>query len=258
MSFIQLIPSRFTNLFPKKTKKTINFAGLVLLMILVGCQPAVSTAPPTPEVLRVAYTPAVKSLGESLHRCAESLPLIGLAIDEVPADLLASSSGDLTFRLGLPEKAPAYAAVVGWEEVVIVVNSANVVTSLPIQMVSDIYNGKIVQWNDVTPQGLSQPVQVWSYPPGDELNQIFQAAFLSGKTPAAPTYLAPDADAMLEAISKNPAAIGFLLKSQLNGNVHQVVLSGETSDNLRQPILSLAQAEPQGNLRQLLLCLQKP
>jgi hypothetical protein len=242
----------------KQNTMPLKIIGWVLLALLTACQPAVSTPPPTPAVLQVAYTPAVKAINESLHRCAENLPLIGLVVNEVPANQVDSMPVDLIFRLGMPEKAPDYAAVISWDEVILLVHPDNAITNLPGQMVSDIYSGKITRWNEAAQEGASQPIQVWSYPLGGELSQIFQAAFLGGGPPAAPTYLAPDSAAMLEAISKNPAAVGYLLKSQLNDSVHLVSLGGETSANLRQPVLALTQAEPQGNLRQLLLCLQQP
>jgi ABC-type phosphate transport system substrate-binding protein len=197
------------------------------------------------------------------------LPEIGLVTFETPADRLNPGRVDFALRFG-PQPGPAqntpfpfFAAVLSTDEVVLAVNSTNPVISLTSQLIGAIFSGQVTQWNDLDSQKVTPlptetglAIQVWSYPPGDDVRQVFDKAFMQGKTPAGQTYLAPDSSAMLEALAQNPGAVGYLLKSQLNSEVRSVRVNGIPSSNLAQPILALSLKEPEGYARQLLLCLQ--
>ena len=204
-----------------------------------------------------------------LNHCASSLPEIGLTTTETTADRLDSTRIDFALRFGAePDPAqntpsPFFAAVLSSDTIVLVVNPSNPITSLTLQQISTIFSGQVTQWSDLdaqksTPQptetGLA--IQVWSYPAGDDVRQVFDQAFMQGLTPSEQPYLAPDPGAMLEAISKNPGAIGYLLKSQGTAAVRAVNILGNPSFNLTQPVIALSLKEPQGNARQMLLCLQ--
>ena len=231
---------------------------LVIIILLAACQqtPALRSPLPTPEILRIQYTPALRSWAAALHRCANDLPLAGLVVNETPANRLDLAASDLALRFGPAALLPPSALKLGMDEVVLIVNPANPAASLDPGAVASIYTGKVVQWNDLL-KGQTHPIQAWSYLPGDDLRQVFDAAFL-GDQPLTPrAYLAPDAAAMLEAVAKEPSAIGYVLKSLLDKTVRQLSLNGQPAFDLRQPILALAKSEPHGNLRQLLLCLQK-
>jgi ABC-type phosphate transport system substrate-binding protein len=142
--------------------------------------------------------------------------------------------------------------------VVVIVNPANSVNNLASSMIGEIYSGKIRNWEEVIKGGTDQTIRVWSYLTGDDQRQVFDLAFLVGKEPSYQTYLAPDANAMLEAVTNDANAIGYILKSLVEPGVRQVSLNGAAINSLRQPVLALAQNEPQGNLKQLLLCVQNP
>jgi hypothetical protein len=232
--------------------------GLIMVLLLTACQPLTRTPPPTPEVLRVQYTPSLRDWTADLNRCATRLPLIGLLVTEVPVNRLDLTQAELALRFGPADKTSGYASVVGWDEVVVIVNPANPTASLAPSVISGIYSGKIQNWMEVMKGAKDQSIRVWSYLARDDQRQIFDLAFLDGKALSKQAYQAPDPIAMLEAVAKDPYAIGYILKSQLDQSVRQVGLEGATENSLRQPILALAQKEPQGNLRQLLLCLQNP
>ncbi len=234
----------------------VPLACLLLVLSLAACQaPAVRTAPPTPEILRVQYSPALRGWVTALNGCANHLPLIGLEVKEIPADQLDLAVADLALRFGPAQKQPTYAAQLGMDEVVLVANPANLLSNLTPAEVTAIYTRKTTQWSDLV-NGQSQLIQAWSYLPGDDLRQVFDLAFLGGDHLTPHAYLAPDTTAMLEAVSKEPAAIGFMLKSQVDQTVKIIRLDGQPAADLNQPILALANNEPQGNLRQLILCMQ--
>jgi hypothetical protein len=254
-----------------------NLACAHIIRILVGflllfasaCQPLTATVLPTPEIIRVEYTPALGAWTAPLNRCASSLPEIGLATAETPAGQLDPTRVNFALRFG-PQPDPAqnipspfFAAVLSSDEVVVVVTPSNPISSLTPQQISAIFSGQHTGWSDLDsptvtplPTDTGRTIQAWSYPAGDDVRQVFDQAFMQSMAPSDQTYLAPDAGAMLEALGKNPGAIGYLLKSQVTSTVQKVNLNGIPAFNLTQPILALSSKEPLGNTRQLLLCLQ--
>jgi hypothetical protein len=54
-------------------------------------------------------------------------------------------------------------------------------------------------------------------------------------------FLAPDPGAMLEAISEDPAAIGFIPRRWLEEIVSSVTITDVEDEELRQPILALSE-----------------
>jgi ABC-type phosphate transport system substrate-binding protein len=101
-------------------------------------------------------------------------------------------------------------------------------------------------------------MRVWSYPEGDDTRRAFDTAVLFGQRLTREAQLAPDPQAMLEAISSNTTAIGYLPERwvQNNPGVRSVSLNQKLAEALRQPVLALSEGEPVGNVRTLLLCLQ--
>ncbi len=186
----------------------------LLLLLSAACQPLTATVQPTPEIVQIQYTPALSSWTAALNRCASSLPQIGLVTSEMPANQLDPSRVDFALHFG-PQidpvqstPLPFFASVLSSDEIVLAVDAANPVASLTPPMINAIFSGPVTLWNDLTIQkATSQPtevslaIQVWSYPPGDDVRQVFDKAFLQGTSPASQTYLAPDAGVMLEALT---------------------------------------------------------
>jgi hypothetical protein len=62
---------------------------------------------------------------------------------------------------------------------------------------------------------------------------------------------------MLESISSNPGAIGYLPRAWLSGTkVNPIELETDASTALQLPVLVQAAHEPQGELRTFIACLQ--
>jgi hypothetical protein len=253
-----------------KTQRWIGL-GLILavLMLSSGCQPLTATLPPTPEIVRVQLTPALNSWDNKLHTCAAALPGIGLVVDSVPADQLDPNSVDLSLRFGLPtefsQKTTEVSSpvILSTDTLVIIVNASNPLEQLSPETVAAIFSGRITRWNDLQPESsAAQPattdneIQAWSLPQGDDVRQVFDEAFMQGSNLYRQTHFAPDLTAMLEAISDNPGAIGYLLSSQVQASVRVLNVEGQPGIDLEQPVLAYATQYPQGKVRQLLLCLQ--
>lgn len=238
-------------------------AVLVLAAILAGCLPADAPPPPTPQVLRLQVTPALSGWSGRLQACALRDPTIGLAVDERPAGDLDLRQADAALRLGPPPQEAAHALVLGWEEIVLIANPESPRDSLTLDELRSAYSGRAVEWGSPAGQAgatptssAALPIHAWTYPPGDDLRAAFEGALWSGQPPAARLSEAPSPSAMLQAVAEDPAAIGYIPKSLLNDTFRELTVEGAPLGDLRQPVLALVSAEPQGALRSFLVCLQ--
>jgi hypothetical protein len=239
-----------------------------LLLLLAGCaQVEIQAPPPTSQPLTVDYTPALRTWQPALYACASTLPEIALFTHEVPAERLDLQAADLALRLGAPQSNLDFFAVqIGEERVIAIVHPENPLEDMGGAILRGLYTGQISNWAEAAP-GFDADVQVWTYPPGDETRQTWEAALFGAAPPAVQGLLAPDPQAMLEAVAGEPGALGYLPRSWLaqgsvaqgsvaQGSVRELLLPVELADRLRQPVLAVAAQEPQGAARALLACLQ--
>jgi len=242
-------------------RRWIGFAVAALLAggNLSGCQPLAAAPLPTPQAIRVQISPSLRPWTEDLHACASGLAGAGLVLDEIPASGMDPLQADLSLRLGGSVGENIYAAAIGEEEIVMVVHPSNPMDELAFADLQGMYAGSVGSWEEISgsPASLAgQPIQIWSYLPGEDTRSGFDAAVLSGRDTAPVVNLAPSPKAMLEAVAGSPSAIGFVPGRWVDETVRPVAvdLPGEA---LREPVLALSAKEPQGQPRQLLLCLQK-
>jgi hypothetical protein len=235
-------------------KLATRFSWLAFIL-LTGCNSPPNVTPaPTAQTLTIAITPVLQPLGDALHRCAVAHPEIALIVNEAPASTIEDNRADLAFRLGEPPGEIHYAAPVAWDQVVVILHPDNPVESLTGEDLLSLFTGHFSNWKEVG--GPDREVIVWVFSPGDETHQIFDAAILQGETVSSLALLAPNSAAMLEGISSDPAAIGYLPKAWLTTEVRTLQLDERTSSSLHHPVLALASAEPQGLVRTFLICLQ--
>ncbi len=231
---------------------------LLTCLFLAGCStPLTATSPPTPPAVDVEITPALRPLAGALHTCALAHPEIALFLDETPASSLDPAR--LGFRLGETPGGDGFAAPVGREQIVVIVHEANPLSQLPSRILRRLFSGEIRSWDELG--GSSRAIQVWIYPPGDDARQAFDAAVLAGLQASSGALLAPDPQAMREAVSADPGAIGYLPRAWLDETspgqeVRAVELEPELAATLRLPVLALSASRPQGAAYTLLACLQ--
>ncbi len=219
-----------------------------------------ASPPPTPQAVDAAITPGLRPLEKALHACALAHPEIALFLEETPASSLNIRDGRLGFRLGEPPGSAEFAAPLGSEEITVIVNPDNPAFGLSAQNLSDLFSGQITGWQELGAASL--PVQAWIYPEGDEVRSLFDAAVLHGKGTTPLARLAPDPQAMLEAVSSDAGAIGYLPHAWLvfdenTHNVKKVRLEEGLTIALRQPVLALSAGQPvPAAAHTLLSCLQ--
>ncbi len=234
-----------------------HFILIALATALTACQPSLTPMPrPTPAILEVGFSPALKPLASSFNTCAAQNAL-GLVLIEQPDATLEGDHATLNLRWGPPEKIQGYAAVIGYEELVVVVNPQNSLQSLNLDQVQGIFQGTIQDWSKVATESAAKEIHPWTYPDGEDVQQVFERKLLGEPVPEGKTYLAPDPAAMREGVAKDPNALGYLPKHWVNESVKGVAVDGLESEQPGEAVLALSASEPEGSGRDWLLCLQE-
>jgi hypothetical protein len=216
--------------------------ALVLLLSACGTGPADPSA--SGEIV-VAFTPNVLPVRLALSTCAAQIPDALIQFEEsYPGQIDA----DLFFRLGEPDPLPPFVAQIAAEELLIIVNPANRSASLTLDQVADIFSGRMRRWSEIG--GDDREIKVGVPVKADETRQVFQQEVLQGGLVTPNAFLSPHPSAMLEAVTGNPDAIGYIPKAWNTSAVSTIYLG------IEMPVLVVADQEPQGIARQLVACLQ--
>jgi hypothetical protein len=161
-------------LFPK-----FKILPLVLLLLLmVACQPVVISEPvPTPEVWEIQYTPSLSWLGPHFSACIEEQPHASIVVFETPTAALDPLAVDFAFRWGPPPEVQGFAAIAGWDELVMIVHPDNTLEALTRDEVAEIYAGSILSWSRFNPaaSAVTGRIHLWVYPTGNDVMEQFTA-----------------------------------------------------------------------------------
>ncbi|MDD5370099.1 MAG: hypothetical protein PHQ40_13520 [Anaerolineaceae bacterium] len=241
-----------------------HWLWLGMCLALVGCTPQPLTTPSaaTPQVVRVQYSPNLRYWTQVLSACANREPDIALVVQEISVPAIDLSKGELALRIGAPDTLPNFSAPIGTEEWAVIVHAANPIGELTLDQVRAIFTGSVSKWEVFASAGSSSsspvtgiPVQIWRALPGDDLGQAFSRDVLGNESISKRAFEAPSSEAMLEAVSQNPGAIGFVPRRWVNGSVNAVKVAG-VEGILAEPVLVMANTEPQGAVRRLVACMQ--
>ncbi|MFZ3070512.1 MAG: hypothetical protein WA110_05250, partial [Anaerolineaceae bacterium] len=217
----------------------------------------------TLQPLRVQVTPLLSHWLARLNECSEVLTQSNLLVEILPPGELDYQQSDLVLRLGEKSGDEAFLSFLGDESIIFIKDPANPVTHLTSGELSQILTGAVTNWNQVPSlieAGFSydQPVELFVYEQDNELT-----AFLDGFLPVEipireDARQAFSADMMLDLVTQTPGSIGMILNSQAGADTAKIQIRDEPGHPLtwQQHVLAVAQAEPAGDLRQLLLCLQ--
>ena len=239
----------------------------LLLISLLGfcssCSQAakVYTQVPTLEVINLQITPELEHWMPKINQCAESIQGFGIYTEILTQGELNIDLANLVLRLGHQADSDPYIAVMGIEEIVIIGGENIPINELQITSLRSIFAGKLTNWQNVPEfkqDGLTidQPIQILSYPQGHILRDLFRNSFLEGESIGGDPIPYSTLEGLERALQEYPYGIAYLLKGQTPQNLETIKITG--SDNLaaQQYVLAVTADEPEGALKQLLLCLQ--
>jgi len=217
-------------------------AGLLALAVLAtGC----AAPPATPSPVRLEATDLAEPMLADLVQADSGLKAEMVALP-LPAlnDDLAAGRADLA--LAVTYAPGQYATPLGYVTFLVVVNSANPVSRLAAAQLRDIYAGRATDWQQVG--GAQGAIEVVSRESGSDAASAFSTAALLGAPPTLNALVAPDWAAMRQAVSQNPAAIGYLPAPEGLASVKAVGLDV----TLQALVVAVAPREPTGAARSFL------
>jgi hypothetical protein len=237
--------------------KTYLVIFLIIGLAAASCQAvAPVSSPPTTQYWRVQYMPALAWMAPAFNLCIrQGPPGYALAVFERPASALDISQAEIILRWGAGTDTSGAPVELGSDDLVLVVNPQNPLQTLTASQIRNIFSGANHAWSDYS-KANPNTIQVWSYPQGNEIRQYFEQA-LSPVDLLPPAHLAPDPNALRQAVAADPSAIGYLPGRWVDTSVRQLSIDGVSELSLRQPILAVTQATPQGAQKEWLLCLQR-
>lgn len=217
--------------------------------------------PPTPQTVRIALTPSLKPLAQTIYSCAEPLPGLAVFLEEIPLSQTNWSTYDMLISFGMPPRSTPFLYQLGFDTLNILVHPANPLKEISIKDLKAIYTGEISEWREIiSSETYPFSIQVLNYPQDNDLEKVFREAVYSNQAHLSRALLVPNPQAMLETIAKQPNAIGYIPASwSVPQDAAKVVsMAPNAVEKFRRPILSSTALQPQGVLTALLDCLQPP
>ena len=213
------------------------------------------------EVVTLGTTPALTHWLPLVAECADPIPNFGVYTKLLSDEALSDEPLDLTLRLGAPKTTDPYAAVMGWEELTLVGGPEIPVTALSLESVQAIFTGEVTNWADVPEAQLSgdapnQSITVLSYPEGDSLRQAFSDIYLRSNGLASDLTLFSSFEGQEALFSAHPAALSYSLANQVPNDAIILPITDLGPAASQIYVLAITNSKPEGNLLQLLLCLQ--
>lgn len=233
------------------------FAFLLLIVIsftLMSCtdNSDLSADETDLEVVDLQIIPELAHWLPQIAACAEGIPGLAISTQSLPERALDLVSTDLIIRLGTRSNADPYVTVLGTEEIVIIVGEEVQLSSISQNDLVDIFSGKMTDWGGDT----RSTIQTLSFPESSTLEQLFVETYLDNLPIGSEPTIFFTTEKLITGLYANPYAIGYILESQIPPGISILKITNLDPDHQEQFVLAITPAEPQGKLRDLLLCLQ--
>ena len=244
-------------------KRYIILLLILFSVLLSSCEQeeTVSTPEPTLEIINLQILPELEPLTPKISQCANSIEGLGIYTEIVVHNEIDLDKADLVLRLGQRQENDPYVAVMGYEELVLIRGNEVPVSSLSIESIIAIYSGEITNWGDVPELkeqeiDINQPLQTLSYPEGNIVRELFSRSFLKNKPIESDPIIYSTPGGLDRKLKENPYGIAYLLRNQLTDQPDILTITDFDPELAQQLILAITNREPEGKLKQLLLCLQ--
>jgi hypothetical protein len=244
--------------------KLKKFLYLSLCLCLISCSSDLAGNKDSEvTVIKVQISTALTHWVPKLTTCSENLVDTGITVDILPRHELNIQNADLVVRFGPRTIEEQNVSVLTMDRVIFIINVNNPLTSISSQSLAEIFLGHYQTWGQVPEMAFLDPtndlpISVFSYGDGSDLNPILSSALLDGDSESQAVLYAASWEILQDSVAKTPGGIGYLLKSQVSADVLtlQVEDQSDLQMGLEQPVIAVTGSEPEGALRQLLLCLQ--
>jgi phosphate transport system substrate-binding protein len=156
----------------------------------------------------------------------------------------------MIIRMGLAENPASFTYQIGTDNLLVIVNLKNPTSKLSADQARGLFSGQIHNWKTIN--GSVASVQVWVFPPGEDIQEITNQTVLKGSAASSSARLANNPNEMLQAIKKDVNAVGIITGRWKNADVAGVYTVANSI-----PVLAITSIKPQGTLARILACMQK-
>jgi hypothetical protein len=210
----------------------MNRILLTILLALTACTPKAQPAS-TPQVIKIYASLATRTWLPKAYACAD-----GLAV--ILSDEVDPKQADISIRMGEPALLASPAFQIGTEDLTVVTNPESQIQTLTAGEVLSLF----------TSPG-NPNVEIWVFSAGEDLQQVFAREVLAGQPITSLARAAASPQQMSEAINQNKNAVGVLPGQLVTGRLRKVFTLPKVA------VLALVKTDPQGLIKELLVCLQK-
>ena len=228
-------PWRHNPLRSWKFLRAVRNEMLVLLLsavLLFAC--TTSAPPPTPQLVPVYSSFAAEPWLSELYDCAAGQSNVILSRVDDP------NAAAISLRVGEPEFLSSPAYQIDEEEILIVTQRQSPIQNLTLEEARGLF------------MGLGDPsVQVWVYASGEDIQQVFDQFVMEGRSVTSSANIAATPQQMSDTLVNVSNTVGILPRHWKAGD------SREVFSVAKVPVLALTKSEPQGVVKDLLVCLQK-
>ncbi len=237
------------------------FSIFTLSLLLVACTATPLKSQSDIEIIDLQVSPALEHWLPKVSACAEPVMDFGVYVQVRPTEELTLDEADLILRLGEPQENDLYITLLGTEKILIISGEDVPLSSISIKSLQAIFTRQIRNWQDVPEirdEGIeiNQPIQAFSYPEGHEIRNLFLKDFLETSEISTHLHVFSSFDVLQNLLEEYPFSIGYILESQVPVGVKILSITDLDSQSIQHYVLAVTGQEPQGALRQLLLCLQ--
>ena len=220
------------------------WAALLLWLVAApactaGPDPAAATPAPTTTLITVQIAGELNLLRPVLAACANKIPGSGLLVFEAAVPELPDSPGELTLWFGEPPDGNLQAALLGYDEIVVIASAGGDWDALTEAEFRELYSSGAAP----------NTAAVWVPQPGQAARQTLDA-WLGGAGYPPEAFLAPNAPAAVDAVTADPSAVAVIPSAWITDELKEIYSLGEL------PVLALTDQVPAGMMRELIGCLQ--
>ncbi|MHC1784331.1 MAG: hypothetical protein AB9891_16520 [Anaerolineaceae bacterium] len=229
-------------------------AAALAAVVLTSCGSSSPTPPVMP--LTMNYTPALRPFGPVFQTCTRMQSGLSLLVNELSNNQINSLPADILLTWGEAGVTDRTPYETGTEGLVFIVNPSNPVTSITTDQLALILSGQTSTWGallqpacpecavDSVDHPLAETsVEIWTYPPGDEILQSLSDIPGGTQIPLYQSRLAPDPEAMRQVVSREYTSLGFIPRRWLDDSVKILEVRGLQTGTDHRSILAYP-AEP--------------
>lgn len=255
------------SLFPFAIYCFILGSGTLIFSLINPSTPRNFETTAEKDLYRISYSSSVQWIIPTINECNEKTPETTILLNQSDNDIYPSGS-DIYISYGGLSSTQPYIYQLGDDFLVPAANKDNPILNLTLSTLRGLYQGNITTNNELAEEcaeciiaegndiSIGETFHIWGYPEESYLNQAIQSAFqIDVLSPN--LSIAPNPSLLQQALSLEDRSVGILPQKAIGDQLKTIPLVDITNDQAMIPILASSNAEPDGALIGLLVCLQK-